>query len=167
MSFFTRRAAGTSSPLWARAFLAAPCLAVAAFALLAPVSHAQATLRQSPGGRISVDLGAAFAPSDRFSGFVDQSTHASFAVVELPASAYDKLKTIPDSKEALANEGFEGTEKAELKGREGTYIYLTGKQNRPAGDVTKFVLIFLRERRHRADRRQCAPGGDRWRDLQP
>ena len=142
MSFFTRCAAG-ASPAWrARAFLAVSSLAVAAFALLAPVSHARAMLRQSPGGRITVDLGAAFTPSDRFSGFVDQSTRASIAVVELPATAYDKLKTIPDSKEALANEGFDGTEKAELKGRQGTYIYLTGKQATPAGDVTKFVLIF-------------------------
>ena len=142
MTFFIRRAIGVSSPWRPRAFLALSSLTVAAFAILAPVSQAQAVNRQSPGGRISIDLGTAFTPSDRFSGFVDESTRASFAVIDLPGAAYDKLKTIPDSKEALANEGFGGTEKAELKDRKGTYIYLVGKQNTPAGDVTKFVLIF-------------------------
>jgi hypothetical protein len=139
MTFFIRRALGASS---ARAFPILSSLAVAAFALLAPVSQAQAAFRQFPGGRIAIDLGAAFTPSDRFSGFVDKSTGASFAVIELPADAYDKLKTIPDSEEALANEGFGGTEKAELKGREGAFVYLAGKQKTPAGDVTKFVLMF-------------------------
>jgi hypothetical protein len=131
MTFFIRRAV-----------LASSALVVTAFALLAPVSEAQAAFRQSADGRIAVDLGDAFTPSDRFSGFVDKSTGASFAVIELPPSAYDRLKTIPDSKEALANEGFSGTEKAELKGREGTFIYLVGEQKTPAGDVAKFVLIF-------------------------
>jgi hypothetical protein len=138
MTFFIR-VLGASS---AHAFLALSSLAVAAFALLAPIYQAQAAFRQFPGGRIAIDLGAAFTPSDRFSGFVDKSTGASFAVIELPADAYDKLKTIPDSQEALANEGFGGTEKAELKGREGAFVYLAGKQKTPAGDVTKFVLMF-------------------------
>ncbi len=142
MTFFIRRAVGASSAWSGRAFPALSSLAVGAFALLALVSQAQAAFRQSPGGRIAIDLGAAFTPSNRFSGFVDKSTGASFAVIELPAAAYDKLKTIPDSKEALANEGFSGTEKAKLKGREGTFVYLVGKQKTPAGEVTKFVLIF-------------------------
>jgi hypothetical protein len=142
MTFFIRRAPGASMARRGRAFSAWSSLVVAAFALLAPASHAQAEFRQTQGGRIAIDLGAAFTPSDRFSGFVDKSTGASFAVIELPAAAYDELKTVPDSKEALANEGFSGTEKAELKGREGTFVYLVGNQKTPAGDVTKFVLIF-------------------------
>ena len=39
----------------------------------------------------------------------------------------------------------EGTEKAELKGREGRFIYLVGKQKTSAGEVTKFVLIFTED----------------------
>lgn len=143
MTFFIRRAAGASLAGGSRTFLALSSLVVAAFALLAPVSHAHAAFRQFPNGRVAIDLGAAFAPSDRFSSFVDKSTGASFAVIDLPAHAYDKLKTIPDSQEALANEGFGGTEKAELKGRGGTFVYLAGKQKTPAGDVAKFVLIFI------------------------
>jgi hypothetical protein len=142
MTSFIHHALGASSARCGRAVLALSSFVVVAIALLAPISQAQAVIRQSPDGRVAIDLGDAFTPSDRFSGFVDQSTGASFAVIELPAAAYDKLKTIPDSEEALANEGFSGTQKAALKGREGTYIYLVGKQNTPAGEVTKFVLIF-------------------------
>ncbi len=143
MTFFIRRAFEASSGWSGRARLALSSVVVAAFALLAPVSDAEAEFRQAPdGGRIAVDLGDAFTPSDRFSGFVDKSTGASFAVIELPADAYEKLKTIADSKEALAKEGFGGTEKAELKDREGTFIYLAGEQKTPAGDVAKFVLMF-------------------------
>lgn len=142
MTVFIRRAPGASTLRRGRALRALPSLAVAAFALFAPVTEAEAAFRQSPNGRIVLDLGAAFAPTDRFSGFVDKGTGASFAIIDLPAAAYDKLKAIPESKEALAREGFSGTEKAELKGRKGNFVYLTGKQNTPAGDVTKFVLIF-------------------------
>ncbi|MGF1619949.1 MAG: hypothetical protein ACFCUR_04975 [Rhodomicrobiaceae bacterium] len=143
MTLFVRRAVEASSGRSGRAVHALTSVAVAALALLAPVSEAEAAFRQAPdGGRIAVDLDDAFTPSDRFSGFVDKSTGASFAVIELPADAYDKLKTIPDSKEALANEGFGGTEKAELKARKGTFTYLAGEQKTPAGDVAKFVLMF-------------------------
>jgi hypothetical protein len=142
MTICIQRASGLSLAWTGRALLALSCLAVAAFALLAQASHAQAAFRQLPDGRIAIDLSPAFARSDRFPGFADKSTGASFAVVDLPANAYDKLKTIPDSQEALANEGFSGTEKAELPGRKGTFFYLVGKQKAPGGDVTKFVLIF-------------------------
>jgi hypothetical protein len=142
MTFFIRRELGASSPWGGRTFLASLSLVVAAFALFDPFSQAQAMFRHIPGSRIAIDLGDTFTPSDDFSGFVDKSTGASIAVVELPATAYDQLKSIPDSEEALANEGFSGTKKAELKGRDGTFIYLVGKQKTPAGDVTKFVLMF-------------------------
>jgi hypothetical protein len=142
MPIMIRRALGAPLAWNGRACLALSAILAAAFALLAPVTQAQAVIRQSPGGRVVIDLGAAFTPSDRFSGFVDNSTGASFAVIDLPAAAYDKLKTIPDTEEALANEGFGGTAKAELKGREGAFVYLVGKQKTPAGEVAKFVLIF-------------------------
>lgn len=142
MPFFIRRPFGASSALSNCAKLALSSLLLLAFVTVASVAPANATFRQLPEGRIAIDLSDAFTPSGDFSGFVDKSTGASFAVIELPASAYDKLKTIPDSKEALANEGFSGTEKAELKARQGTFIYLTGDQETPAGAVTKFVLMF-------------------------
>jgi hypothetical protein len=142
MTCLIRRARGASSAWSGRCLFALPSLVLAAVALLASAPETQGAFRQIQGGRIAIDLGDAFTPSDRFSGFVDKSTGASFAVIELPATAYDKLKTIPDSAEALANEGFTGTEKAELKGREGDFIYLVGKQSTPAGEVTKFVLMF-------------------------
>ena len=142
MTFFIPRASGALSAWSCRAFAALSSLVIAALALLALTFHGHAEFRQSPDGRIAIDLDNPFAASDTFSGFVDKSTGASFAVIELPASAYDKLKTIPDSKEALANEGFEGTAKAELKGRDGKFVYLVGDQKTPAGEVTKFVLIF-------------------------
>lgn len=142
MTFFTRRAAPVSSLWKARAFPALSALTVAAMALLATLSPGEAAFRQPPGGRIAVDIGAGFKPSDKFSGFVDASTGALMAVIDLPAEAYDRLKTIPDSEEGLANEGFSGTAKAELKGRQGAYVYLVGKQAKPDGDITKFVLIF-------------------------
>jgi hypothetical protein len=116
--------------------------AAVAIVVLAAASQAQAAFRQLPDGRIAIDLGANFTPSDRFSGYVDSATKASFAVIELPAATFDRLKTIPDSPEALANEGFTGTQKAELKGRDGNFVYLVGRQNTPAGEVTKFVLMF-------------------------
>jgi hypothetical protein len=131
-----------ASALIGRALLALAIFASTAVAMLASVCQAQAAFRQLPNGRIAIDLGANFTPSDRFSGFVDSATKASFAVIELPADAYERLKTIPDSQEALANEGFTGIQKAELKGREGDFIYLVGRQNTPAGEVTKFVLMF-------------------------
>ena len=145
MAVFIHRAIGTS-PAWrGRAFLAVSSLMAAAVVLLALLRPAEAAFRKLPEGRIAIDLGDAFTPSDSFTGFVDASTRASFAVIELPASAYDRLKTIPDSPEALANEGFGGTAKAELKGRQGAHVYLVGKQQTPAGEVTKFVLIFQQE----------------------
>jgi hypothetical protein len=142
MTCLIRRARGASSAWSGRCLFALPSLVLAAVALLASAPETQGAFRQIQGGRIAIDLGAAFTPSDRFSGFVDKSTGASFAAIELPATAYDKLKTIPDSAEALANEGFTGTEKAELKGRTGDFIYLVGKQSTPGGEVTKFVLMF-------------------------
>lgn len=142
MTFSVRRARGASSAWRLRALLALSFLGAMAFALPAGVDNAQAAFRQPQGGRIAIDLSAAFTPSEEFPGFVDKDTGAFFAVIELPADAYDKLKAIPDSPEALANEGFGGTEKTELKGRQGTFVYLHGKQVKPAGEVTKFVLIF-------------------------
>lgn len=142
MTFFISRALGAPSAWHGRAFLALSSLMVVTCFLLAPVSRAHAEMRQLAGGRIAIDLDAKFTPTDSFAGYVDNSSGVSFALIELPGKAYEELKTLPDSEEALAKEGFDGTKKAELKGREGDFFYLVGEQETPVGDVTKFVLVF-------------------------
>jgi hypothetical protein len=49
---------------------------------------------------------------------------------------------MPDRKDALAQQGMTDPEKKPLKGREGDYVYFTGKQTGPAGSFTKFIVIF-------------------------
>lgn len=142
MTPLIRPALDTSSAWSRRARLALASLALAAIAVLASLPEAGAAFRQLPGGRIGIDLPDAFAPADKFTGFVDQKTRASFAVIELDAAAYETIKTIPDTPESLAREGFGGSVKAELKGRDGTFIYLVGRQSTPAGEVTRFALMF-------------------------
>src|SRR5262249_55534203 len=106
------------------------------------VLPARAEFRQPPSSRVAVDLGANFTLAERFSGFVDKATGASFVIIEQPAAAYEELKSMPDRKDALAAQGLNNAAKAELKGREGTFVYLVATQNAPAGTVAKFVLIF-------------------------
>jgi hypothetical protein len=142
MTFSPRRVLRALSAWSGRAFVALAMSVSVAFPVLAPMPGARAEPRQPPGSRVAIDVGAAFTPSDRFSGFVDKSSGASFVIIQMPASTYDEFQTLPDSKEALAQQGLSGTERAELKGREGTFIYLVGTQNTPAGAVAKFVLIF-------------------------
>ena len=113
--------------------------------LAVAVGSAEAqTLRQAPNSRIALDVGEDFAPSDRFSGFVDEKSGASFLIVEMPAAAYDEVKRIGDRPEALAQKGVVETAKADLPGRSGEYVYITGKQKTMAGDFDKYILI-LRE----------------------
>jgi hypothetical protein len=117
-------------------------LVIATIPLLALTFQARAEFRQPPSSRVAIDLGANFTVSERFAGFVDKSTGASFVIIEQPAAAYEELKTMPDRKDALAAQGLGDAVKAELKGREGTYVYLVGTQATPAGTFAKFVLIF-------------------------
>ncbi len=105
---------------------------------------AQAEPRQAPNSRVALDLGGTFAPSDRFSGFVDEASGASFVIVEMPAAAYEELKNMPNFPEALANQGLTGTSATDLAGRKGEYVYFTAKQNAAGSVFDKFVLI-LRE----------------------
>jgi hypothetical protein len=142
MTCSLRRALRALSAYCGRAFVPLAMFVAAAFPVLAPATGARAELRQPPGSRVALDVSTAFTPSDRFSGFVDKSTGASFVIIQMPASTYDEFETLPDRKEALAQQGLSGTERAELKGREGTFIYLVGTQSTPAGAVAKFVLIF-------------------------
>jgi hypothetical protein len=116
----------------------------ATFGLYAAVADVQAEPRQAPNSRVALDLGEAFTPSDRFSGFVDEKTGASFIIVEMPASAYEEVKQIADRADALAAQGLRDPAKAELPGRKGEYVYFTGKQTSLDINFEKFVLI-LRE----------------------
>jgi hypothetical protein len=116
----------------------------AMFGLSATCADVRAEPRQAPGSRVALDVGAAFSPSDRFSGFVDEKSGASFVIVEMPASAYEEVKQIADRADALAAQGLREPAKSELEGRKGEYVYFTGKQTSLDRDFVKFVLI-LRE----------------------
>lgn len=118
--------------------------AVAAIWGVYAAAAVQAEPRQAPNSRVSLDLGEAFAPSDRFSGFVDEKSGASFVVVEMPASAYEEVKQIADRADALAAQGLREAAKSELPGRKGEYVYFTGKQTTLDVNFAKYVLI-LRE----------------------
>ena len=133
------RVTGVSKSPLALVFAAA--LFLASYAPTA-VSGAQAEPRQAPNSRVSLDLEPKFQPSDRFSGFVDEKTSASFVIVEMPAQAYQELKQMPDRTEALAQRGLRDAEVKSLPGREGDYIYFTARQSASGIDVAKFVLIF-------------------------
>ncbi len=117
-------------------------LVVAAFHVQLAVSPAHAEFRQAPNGRVAIDIDDRFSPSDRFSGFADKDTGASFVIIELPLAAYPEIRTMPDRKEALEQQGMINPEKKPLKGREGDYVFFTGKQTGPAGSFTKFIVIF-------------------------
>lgn len=126
------------SPL---ALVLAAAFLLASYAATA-VSGAKAEPRQAPNSRVSLDLEPKFQPSDRFSGFVDEKTSASFVIVEMPAQAYEELKKMPDRTDALAQRGLTDAEVKSLSGREGDYIYFTARQSAGGIDVAKFVLIF-------------------------
>ena len=118
--------------------------AAAMFGLYTATADVRAEPRQAPNSRVALDLGEVFSPSDRFSGFVDEKTGASFVIVEMPASAYEEVKQIADRADALAAQGLRDPAKAELSGRKGEYVYFTGKQTSLDVNFEKFVLI-LRE----------------------
>lgn len=102
------------------------------------------TLRQAPNSRVAMEVPENFTASDRFSGFVDEKSGASFVIMEMPGAAYDDLKTIGDKADALAQKGIVEIRKVELPGRAGDHVYVTGRQNTPAGDYGKYIFV-LRE----------------------
>jgi hypothetical protein len=139
----SRFAASSSRSAQLRQMLSALTpLLTAAFLVQFAVSPAHAEFRQAPNGRVAIDIDERFSPSDRFSGFADKESGASFVIIELPLAAYPEIKTMPDRKEALAQQGMTDPEKKPLKGRDGDYIYFTGKQAGPTGSFTKFIVIF-------------------------
>ncbi len=123
--------------------------AVLALLFLIGVLYARAwgkpTYQQAPNSRIAVQIESSFKPSDRFSGFIDDRSSASVVIIEFPAENYDQIKTLGQNPEALAAQGVTKVKTAELPGRSGDYVYLTGTQKTPLVDYEKFILIF-RER---------------------
>ena len=144
MFFLTRPdlRATTPKPYRASRWLLGAALLM--FGLSAATMDVRAEPRQAPNSRVALELGESFAPSDRFSGFVDEKSGASYIVVEMPASAYEEVKQIADRADALAAQGLREPAKAELPGRKGEYVYFTGKQTSLDMNFEKFVLI-LRE----------------------
>ena len=144
MPFLTRPDLRAPTAKRCRLTLRALSAVAAMFGLCAAAADVQAEPRQAPNSRVALDLGEAFTSSDRFSGFVDEKTGASFIIVEMPASAYEEVKQIADRADALAAQGLRDPAKAELPGRKGEYVYFTGKQTSLDINFEKFVLI-LRE----------------------
>lgn len=121
------------------------CAQAALLFMAASIGAVEAqTLRQAPNSRIALEVSENFVPSDRFSGFIDEKSGASYLIVEMPAAAYDEVKRIGDRPEALAQKGVVETAKTDLPGRTGEYVYITGKQKTLAGDFGKYILV-LRE----------------------
>lgn len=121
----------------------APIAAAIGFLLFGRTEEGFAqTLRQAPNSRIAMEMPESFTPSDRFSGFIDEKSGASFVIMEMPGAAYDELKAIGDQADALAQKGVVETRKVELAGRSGDHVYITGKQKTPAGDYGKYIFIM-------------------------
>lgn len=144
MPFSTRPNLRATTARRVRLILRALSTVAAMLGLYTATAEVKAEPRQAPNSRVALDLGEAFSPSDRFSGFVDEKSGASFVVVEMPASAYEEVKQIADRADALAAQGLKDPAKADLPGRKGEYVYFTGKQTSLNTEFTKFVLI-LRE----------------------
>ena len=116
--------------------------ALSAMALFGLAQSAAADIRQAPNSRTALDIPERFQPSDRFSGFIDDQTGASFLIVEMPAVAYEEVKKLGDRADALAQKGVVDTRTAQLPGRSGDYVYIVGKQKTLAGDYGKHILIM-------------------------
>jgi hypothetical protein len=98
--------------------------------------------RKPASGRISLRLGPSFRPSDRFTGFVDDNSSASFVILEFPAAAYEQMKSLGENPAALAAQGVTDVRQLQLPGRTGDYIYMTGMQKTALVEYAKFFLIF-------------------------
>jgi hypothetical protein len=120
--------------------LAPPMMALALLCAQTGIASAE-TPRQAPNSRVAMEVPDSFIASDRFSGFVDEKSGASILIVEMPAVAYDEVRTIGDKPEVFAQKGIVETKKAELPGRTGDYVYITGKQKTQTGDYGKYILV--------------------------
>jgi hypothetical protein len=113
-------------------------LAVTAWA--GPSSGVCAEVMQAQNSRVTMDVPAGFAKSAQFAGFQNDELQTSFVVVDMPAAAFDKLKS-GLTPEGLATRGVNNAKAATLK-RDGDYVYLTAEQNSAIGPIAKFLLAF-------------------------
>ena len=107
---------------------------------------ALAEYRQPPNSRIAIDLDERFVPAPRFSGFVDPESKASYVMIQMPSTAYNELKSMPDHTETLAQRGMTDAKVSKLPGRTGEYVYFTATQTHADIRIAKFILIFKEKR---------------------
>jgi hypothetical protein len=113
------------------------CLLAVGLGLFAWPAFAE--VQQAPGSRVKIDLPAGFSPAKAYSGFENEALQTSFVVVEMPAIAFDQLKS-GFTAEALAAKGIV---KAAFKSlsRPDDHLYMTGEQMSAMGDIAKFMLV--------------------------
>lgn len=128
-----------SGKTWRNSFVA--YLFVALVALLPSNAEAEA-FRIAPNSRIALEVGGSFMASRRFSGFLDEKSGVSFITSEMPASAFDDVKTIGDDPTALLQHGITNTQKSTLPDRQGEYVYIIGQQRSGSATILKFLLIM-------------------------
>jgi len=113
-----------------------------AAAVLVPLGAADvvAEPRQAPNSRVVLDLPAGYVPAPMFSGFQNESTGASFLILEAPAAEYDKMAQ-GFTTEELAKRGVMDAVQAPLN-RSGRHLYMRARQSSAAGDYAKFFVLF-------------------------
>lgn len=100
------------------------------------------SLRQAAGGRIALTAGDRFAQSDRFTGFVDETSGASIVLMELPLAAFYRLQKSGNAAETFAAQGIANASPQTLPARRGDYIYFHGEQTTALVDYIKHILVF-------------------------
>lgn len=102
-------------------------------------------LRQAPNSRIAIAPGDSFTPSERFTGFIDEKSGASYVIAEMPAVAYDELTKVTNLVEEFTRGGMVQVVRRPLPERQGEFVYLTGKQKTPAAEYAKYVLVMRQD----------------------
>jgi len=115
-------------------------LVFSALLLLAAPSASFASPQQAPNSRVVLDLPPEYVPSPLFSGFQNETTGASYVILEAPAAEYDKMAQGFTADE-LAKRGIKNVEKGSLP-RSDAHIYMRAKQKSEAGAYGKFFVLF-------------------------
>jgi hypothetical protein len=115
-------------------------LALAAVFLVSLATVTFADVMQAQNSRVTMQMPTGFVPSAQFAGFQNDALQTSFVIVDMPAAAYDQLKTglTPDG---LATRGVKNAKPGTLS-RAGDYVYLTAEQDSSIGPIAKFLLAF-------------------------
>jgi hypothetical protein len=101
---------------------------------------AHAEVVQAQNSRVIFDVPNGFVSAKQFAGFQNDALQTSFVVVDMPAAAYDQLKT-GLTPEGLAAKGVMAAKPGTLA-RADDYIYLTAEQKSPIGVIAKFLLVL-------------------------